>query len=82
MKETKTIVLAIFLLMHHFVYADGEILDLLVPSITVSEGSSISYTDIESLLADRYFDDAIASAEEIVENNNFLIFNFFNFFFH
>ena len=29
-------------------------------------------TDIESLLADRYFDDAIASAEEIVENNNFL----------
>ena len=72
MKETKTIVLAIFLLMHHFVYADGEILDLLVPSITISEELQISYTEIESLLADRYFEEAIALAEEIFENNNFL----------
>ena len=72
MRKIKNIVMVIFCLAHHCVHADGEMLDLLVPSITVSEGSSISYTDIESLLADRYFDDAIASAEEIVENNNFL----------
>ena len=72
MKETKNIVLAIFFLMHHCVYADGEILDLLVPSITISEESQISYTAVESLLADRYFEEAIALAEEIFENNNFL----------
>ena len=58
--------------MHQCVYADGEILDLLVPSVTDSKEFKIGYTNIEDLLADRYFEEAIALAEELVENNESL----------
>ena len=58
--------------MHQCVYADGEILDLLVPSVTDSKEVKIGYTNIEDLLADRYFEEAIALAEELVENNESL----------
>ena len=72
MQQIKSILLAIYFLMHQCVSADEEILDLLVPSVTGSKESKIGYTDIEELLADRYFEEAIALAEEMVENNESL----------
>lgn len=72
MQQIKSILLAIFFLMHQCVFADEEILDLLVPSVTDSKGSKIDFTDIEDLLADRYFEEAIALSEEMVENNESL----------
>ena len=72
MNKIKIHGLLVLLATSNQVLADREILDYLVGSITISEESQITYIDIEDLLEDRYFEEAINLAQNIIDDNNSL----------
>ena len=73
MNKIKIHGLLVLLVTSDQVLADREILDYLVGSITISEKSQITYIDIEDLLEDRYFEEAINLAQNIIDDNSSLV---------